>query len=442
MDNTDKPSIRAFWIATGLFVISFINFFFKSGVFATSVPFDKIASEDSVSYLLSAKTLIETGRFTYFNPEVPSVFMMPGAVFAIAPFIITLGFKFAIPAFKIFQCILQILNIYLVGKIAAKTFRRKTSTISMIVYALYLPCSAFTTYLYTETLFTLSVLLLVYFTIIVLDEYSLKNWGAVALIWGLSCLMRPTIAIYPLIIVIMFFVKKYSWKQMASVTILTSIIFSAVMAPWWIRNAITFERFIPLTNSSGNPMWLGSNPNINLDQQILEGNYDNMVLNYAKDEMSENSRELELAKENIRSYFHDDFTGAFFWFTLGKSMLQWSTPFISVTAYAENIAFETYWAVALHLAIISGCILFVVMETIKKRKRRKKNTNRIFIYTLILVFQSAHLPYYASARHMYPLMGLAIILGVEGIIRFWKMNKKSFTPHTNLETTTVFKGVE
>ena len=39
-----------------------------------------------------------------------------------------------------------------------------------------------------------------------------------------------------------------------------AIVASVVMLPWWIRNALIFHAFVPLTTASGASLWIGNNP--------------------------------------------------------------------------------------------------------------------------------------------------------------------------------------
>ena len=58
---------------------------------------------DDVKYLRSANTLLETGKLTYGDPEKSTVFIMPGIVFVLAPFVKIFGMVGAITPFRIFS---------------------------------------------------------------------------------------------------------------------------------------------------------------------------------------------------------------------------------------------------------------------------------------------------------------------------------------------------
>jgi len=170
-----KISKKYYIIACAIFALIFVNYLLKTGPFRTIVPLDTYANDD-VRYLHSAKTLLEAGRFTYFTPEKSTLFMMPGIVFAMVPFVAMFGEVGAILAFKIFQCLLQFVCIFVLGKITLRATKSSSvANITMIIYAQYLPNAITANYLYTETLFTTMILTLIYLTMRAFDVDSKKG---------------------------------------------------------------------------------------------------------------------------------------------------------------------------------------------------------------------------------------------------------------------------
>jgi len=60
-------------------------------------------NNDDVKYLRSADTLLKTGKFTYENTEKSSVFIMPGIVFTLLPFVKIFDLEGAVLPFQIFR---------------------------------------------------------------------------------------------------------------------------------------------------------------------------------------------------------------------------------------------------------------------------------------------------------------------------------------------------
>ena len=50
------------------------------------------------------------------------------------------------------------------------------------------------------------------------------------------------------------------WRRWLAVSMIAAIAAVLVMLPWWLRNWVVFERFIPLTTSGGLAFWEGAHP--------------------------------------------------------------------------------------------------------------------------------------------------------------------------------------
>lgn len=52
-----------------------------------------------------------------------------------------------------------------------------------------------------------------------------------------------------------------SWRRWWAVSLTAALATLLVVTPWWIRNALVFGQFVPLTSSGGLALWVGAQPN-------------------------------------------------------------------------------------------------------------------------------------------------------------------------------------
>ena len=94
--------------------------------------------------------------------------------------------------------------------------------------------------------------------------------------------------------------------------------FTIVMAPWWIRNYAEYGIFVPLAESSGNPLLQGTYIGYNQtpDKTVL--------YRLGKNALETNIIEVEVAKRRIIEGFKNDFPGYLKWYTIDKTYLLWT----------------------------------------------------------------------------------------------------------------------
>lgn len=83
---------------------------------------------------------------------------------------------------------------------------------------------------------------------------------AFGLVAGLLALAQPGLATLPAqsaLAAIPFFPDGRRWARSMAVAAVAAL---AVLLPWWIRNALLFGRFVPLTTVTGYSLWIGATP--------------------------------------------------------------------------------------------------------------------------------------------------------------------------------------
>ncbi|SHI97109.1 Dolichyl-phosphate-mannose-protein mannosyltransferase [Clostridium amylolyticum] len=380
-------------IILGLFFIINLYSVLKYGELNYLGSFEKFDNDD-VKYIRSAWELIDNGHFIYHRVNEPTVFIMPGLTYTIAFFMKIFGKFGGITAFRVFQAFLQMGSMYFLFLIGRKIFNSKAALIGCILNLLYVVEYFTATLVLTETIFKFLLLLLVYISICAVEEKNMMLYTIGGVVWGLACLVRPTIAAYPIVILVMWIIKKYSFKEIMKYTIATTLVFSLIMAPWWIRNYKEFHRFIPLTLSSGNPFLQGTYVNYQDDGKYIP-------YEAGETAIESNQNEINAGLYRLKTYGREEPLRYIYWYTIGKSAYLWGHPFywISVLGISYNTVTK-YHHIVLLLGIVSTVILF-----------RRKEKMFLYLFLTTLFFNLIYLPYFTFARYSYPVMPMICTIG-------------------------------
>jgi hypothetical protein len=121
----------------------------------------------------------------------------------------------------------------------------------------------------------LCMAVILYVTLLLADSLSgapsLRAWARYGALWAFSALLNPALlATMPFLaawLVLDLRRKHQPWARGAATC---ALLFALGLAPWTIRNALVFHKFIPLRSNFGLEFWLGNNPgtvdNTNGDQ--------------------------------------------------------------------------------------------------------------------------------------------------------------------------------
>lgn len=360
-------------------------------------------NNDDVKYIRSAWILSQTGIYTFHKPPAPTVFMMPGLAYTLALFMKVFGEFGGITALRIVQAVLQVFSLLLIFYISRKLFNSKVAIVAVIFDLFYITEIWVPNLVLTETFFKFFVLCVIYCSLYALDENKTKYYVLGAIFLGFAALFRPTIVMFPILILIMWLIKKVKFKDALKYTVIVGLVFCVVLSPWWIRNYIIFNRFIPFTLSTGNPMWQGTFINYNQKSKITDGldysNYD--TKNPKLSEIQRNDMEIALSKYRLKNLFPKQPLNFVYWYTIGKGWIQVNSPFYwkEIFGVSGNIA-RSYHRILLILGVI-GMLLFL--------KSRNKNILGILPITTIIYFVIVYLPFYTMGRYFYPVMPYMII---------------------------------
>lgn len=380
-------------------------------------------NNDDVKYIRSASTLLSTGKLTYQNPANATVFIMPGLPYVLAVFMRIFGTLEGVVAFRVFQAVLQTLSLLLVFFIGRKVFNSKVGLLAALLNAFYIAEIWVSNIILTEAIFKFLFLVLIYFCLYAVEKKKLSYYILGGIFWGLSAMFRPPVAAFPIVILIMWIKNKYKFSEIIKYTLVVSMVFAAIMSPWWIRNYRVFNKFIPFTMSSGNPMLQGTY--VNYNRKDGSDNYiDKSQFKYTGDELGNDAAEKGIGKLRIKTLFPKEPLKYTYWYTIGKSIHLWNAPFYWIPILGVGLApAKAYHLILVLLSIVSLYFYF--------KKRERYSSSSLLGYS-IAYMNCIYLPFFCFSRYSYPVMPLVFIFSSYTILEIREKLKTKKTVRLRL----------
>lgn len=258
-----------------------------------------IISNESYSdwkwYSDNARNLILHGQYGY--PE-PTAYRAPGYTIFLAGIYKIFGFKEV--AGQVANGLLNSLNcilLYFIGKKVS----RLVGKISSIMLALYPTHILISSYLCSDVLYTTVLLIVVlYFSGFIKSDFLSTGKIVAGLFLALGSLyIRPLLLLFFLPLI--YFLRRQGevpYRKIGKYLLIYAGLFCLIIAPWWIRNYVVFDRFIPYTTE--------------LDHAILtQAIYvDGMMVAYELDEqgLTELESHAEMRKMGIEYMIRNPWT--------------------------------------------------------------------------------------------------------------------------------------
>jgi 4-amino-4-deoxy-L-arabinose transferase-like glycosyltransferase len=351
-------------------------------------------SSDDLNYVKSAVTLLKKGILTYHNFNELTVFIMPLYPIFLAVIFKIFGYGLiGLQAVRLIQAILSCITIVMVFKIGKFYFSNKIGIIAAFFVSFYIPNIVSVGYLLTETIFTTLLCILLYLSLVFCRKPGILKFSILGLVWTLSTLCRPTIALYP--IMLFFYLISY-----LKVNVYRSIklgaamfgVFLIVMLPWWVRNYQEYGEFVPLAASSGNPMLQGTYINYRQTPENI------VYYNLGRNAFETNKTEVAAAKQRIKAELNKDFWGYMRWTILGKTYYLWKTTFY----WKMFFGIPGKFVQGFHYILLTGFLGIIILLF-------SNFTKFILPVSVILYFNAVHCYYMAFDRYAFPLLPIVSI---------------------------------
>ena len=359
---------------------------------------------DEQRFLASAARLVETGGFWVGGDRA---WEMPGTALFYAPFVaLAPSPGAAILPIRLAQAALLIVQAILIGVTARRIFRdRRTALIAFAMTAFYPFLLYYQGLLLSETLFN---------TLLVAGFASLYWWrdrgfrmdAALVLCcacFGAAALTKATLTVVPPILIALLTLP----ARRASLTIracaVATLIYAAVLAPWWVRNYLVLDTFVPFTTSAALNLYLGNNPQNPTGGVDWSANVETGVFARLQAMPDEIARQREFTAAAL-AHIRDD-PGGFVQRMGFKFVRFWN---IVPNAPQFSGAFYRIISVASF-----GPVLLLALLTVVLRRNLANELSPILL--LIAYFTIVHMVTIASLRYRLPLEPFLILLAAASV---------------------------
>lgn len=225
---------------------------------------------DDMEYHLLADNLANGRGFAYGPAYPPTAFRTPVYPLFLAVIYKIAGHRFALVRWIQFVisalgcCFIWLLGRELVIRSQVAGLSRhadKTADLAALFACVDPSMFYHAGYFETEALFVPGMAVAGWCLIVMLDP-ARRRWAlpVSGLVLGLMTLLRPNALLLVVLVMPWLAVSLASWRKAIAVHSLLLAVTMAVMAPWVIRNAIRFHRFVPLATNSGMNLWGSNNP--------------------------------------------------------------------------------------------------------------------------------------------------------------------------------------
>lgn len=255
---------RRFAIGLGLIVLA--AFGLRLWSMRSIPPMDTEVRSDPVYYHVQANFVVDGHGFSDPFMRTPSGGFVPAAVH---PPLYTLWL--AMPsavglrtplAHRVWSCVAGALTVAAIGVFARKVAGDRTGLIAAGIAAVYPPLWSIDALLWPEGLFTGLVALACLAAMLARERPGWRWAVASGAAVGAAALARGegigliVLLVAPLILMRRGLPRAREWRDMG----LALIACLLVLAPWMVRNAMTFERFVPLSTNSDEVFVYANNP--------------------------------------------------------------------------------------------------------------------------------------------------------------------------------------
>jgi hypothetical protein len=227
----------------------------------------KPLTHDEREYLALAQSLSEGRGLTY--PEGHEI--GTGQSFGRAPgypaFLALLGADAQVtsapPRIQVAQAVLGTIVVWMIGLLASRAWNPRAGALAAAMAAAYPPLVWISAYVFSESLY----MLLAFGCVLLLDAartradeaHATRGGGALAvaagLVAGLAILVRPGMLLF-LPLASLWFVHRRQWSLALAFCVAAAVI----VAPWTLRNARTYGRFVVVASEGGVTFWTGNHP--------------------------------------------------------------------------------------------------------------------------------------------------------------------------------------
>ena len=240
------------------------------------------------------------------------------------------------------------------------------------------------------------------------DSTSLRDWGGWGLRWAIAALVSPAVlSVLPFWGLWILYRRHQKGLRSVPQVAVASILFIAVVSPWFVRNYMVFHRFIPFRDNMGIVLLMGTRGNSDYWGPYELGPWHNEA-DWQEFQVLGELRYMEAKKRYSIDFIRAN-PGWFAWTSVRRAVFLWTGHWSFERSYLQqepldppNILFST---------------TFTVLTLMGLRKAFKLGAGTAMPYLLVLFFFP--LIYYITSPEVYyrrPIDPIMVVLAVYGVI--------------------------
>ena len=390
--------------------------------------FQYTINSDDLSYINSGITLFKKGILTMHGPI--SAQIMPGLPFLISIFCFIFGTgKLMIAALKIAYIIFLLITIIY----SYKTLRLFANQYIASICSLLLLTPDFiwtNNLILTESPYLLFQTILIYYSLKLVIKQDKLSFVMIIISYICCLFLRPTIALFPIFLIIYLIIKKYNIKKIFKQSLILIVASVCALIPWTIRNYKQFEKIIPLSYGMGNPLLLGTyqGHNYPLDEEL---NYKIAIYDKLDKKMRYYLENPDIDTKWTKYYAlkYDELVAKYRmqeWWKKDKiDMLKSYLIFKPKILLGTTFYWESIFNVSEHTIEIFHKLEFIICSVasliiIFTKKYWKELIFLLGYYIYNIILYSYSFAYGRYALMLYPIRFIIIGLGITAIINYIK----------------------
>ena len=234
---------------------------------AHQIPAEALATVPFQNEVGSVAAALAQGQgfcCVFHQPTGPTAWLAP-----VYPFFLAIIFKvfgtFTAPSFyaaAFFNCVFSALVSLPLFYAALRIGNRATAAVAGCLWAVF-PSGILIPFewIWDTSLSALLAISLLWATFRLLDDPLRRNFILYGLFWGFCLLVNPALgAVFPFLLIWIYIRSSSSRPRRLVDTAFAACLAILVCLPWTIRNAVEFQRFIPIRSDFPFELWMGNNP--------------------------------------------------------------------------------------------------------------------------------------------------------------------------------------
>lgn len=324
---------------------------------------------------------------------------------------------------EMFQVALSAMTCYFIYLIAKKIYNEQIGLFSSLLVALHPGLIIYSTKIHELTL-VIFLIVTIFWFILSLGRAKIYNNILIGALIGIGTLTRPTIIFLFPVYFVYLWQSNVRGKSILKTLLTVSLCTILVMLPWTIRNYKIHKRWIFITTSSAQQLWMGNNPGASGSGLAQDGL---SVLNHSPKDFQEELFKLNEIQQH--DFFYSEavkfIKSNFYLFTKMVSIkffyFWWFSPQVGKLYPATwTIIYKAYYSI-FFIFFISGCFFSV---------KSSSNINTAAVLSLFILFflvSFLHSIYYIEIRHRWSIEPLMCIFSAVGFRELLKKAQQIVT---------------